>query len=485
MNDELIKTALLGTDKYPVQTPLPLATLANSIQQQQEDKEGAFLQLAAASFTYEASGKEYPIHPLPSQAAPLETLEYASYDFNAALRAFIKQNDPIMLRYALSSCAQKQLLVAPDLIPTLLQQTTPYTNTLTRAVCGERGRWLAALNPQWSSLYTNAVSTDEWETASFDTRKELLRQLRVNAPEKAVALIDTSFQQESAQKRLELLECFSIQPGLYDEAFLTGLKKDRSSKVKELAFYYLKYIPGSEVHALFLDFLAQTLQLQEEPRLLISKKKVLKLATDVQPSQELLDAGLEKISSQKGFSDHWFWAMQCLEVAPPDWIRTHYGEEPSTLLKRLLAQPNHALLVPHLIRWAIHYKQSDLALQLTTYTTEPHHELADTLRPVDAVAYRLLYLKQHTENIVKHLIQKEEEFPEALAIELMKLLKQHPHNLTAATYRTMALYFPLSLKRALDALANRIGDGHFDLAFLKNQVVEMVRILELREHMNL
>lgn len=485
MSNDLLKTALLGTDKYPVKAPAALAEMAQKIQERAEDKEGAFLQLAATAFTYQAAGKDYPVHNFENETAPDEQWPYASHQFSATIRSFIKQNDKIMLRYALKCCAQKQLLVSPDLIPALLQPANSTTIDFIQAVCGERGRWLAALNPQWSSLYEASVDSEEWETASFSKRKELLTYIRKNAPEKAAELVSGSFQQESAQKRLELLEHFAIRPGIYDEAFLISLQKDRSSKVKELAFAYLKRIKGTQVNQLYLNFLSQVLRVEEERRLLIAKKKVLRLQTDVQPSKELFEAGLEKISSQKGFSDHWFWAMQCLEVAHPDWILEQYGERAEVLLKMLLAQPHYDLLVPHLIQWAIEFQQSDLALQLTTYTSYPHHGLTEVLRPDDALAYRMLYLKQYTEDIVQQLIQKEEEFPETLAIELMKLLKQHPHNLSAATYRSMALYFPLSLKRALDALAKRIGDGHFDLSFLKNQIIEMVRILELRENMNL
>jgi len=485
MNEELLKTALLGTEKYPVKMPEHIREQANAITAKQEDKEDGFLQIASLSMAYEAAGHNHPEHKTEASIAPKELRSYASKEFSAALRSFMRQRDPLMLQFALKACAQKKLLVSPDLVPTLLQQTTGTNKNTVLAVCGERGRWLAQMNPQWAPLYSQELNSEEWETGSFETRKELLQGLRKQAPEKAVSLISADFDKEGAQKRLELLECFAMGLGPHDEAFLTGLSKDRSSKVKEKAHYFLKRIPGSTINRAFLNFLSSVFHIKEERRLLLGKKKVATIDSSQTPEKELFDYGLEKISSEKGFEDHWFWTMQCLEIASPQWILEQYGETATDLLKLLLTQPKRNLFIPYLIRWAVHFEQQEVAQLLTELDLPFNESLVEVLSPQDALSYRLKHLDQHTESVVLQLVAKEREFPEPLAIELMKLLKQKPYNITAATYRKMALYFPLSLKRALDSLAQRIGDGHFDLAFLKNQVTEMVRILEIREHMNL
>lgn len=485
MNEELLKTALLGTEKYPVKPPTYLQQQASAIAAKQEDKEDGFLQIAALSLAYETAGNKYPEHALEISTAPNESLEYASPDFSASLRSFMRQRDPLMLQFALKACAQKELLVSPDLVPSLLQQATNTNKNIVLAICGERGKWLAKMNPQWAPLYGDELNTEEWETGSFETRKELLQNLRSQRPEKAADLLSVDFDKESAQKRLELLDCFTVGLGSYDEAFLTSLGKDRSSKVKEKAHYLLKLIPGSALNQVFLNFLSDLMHVKEERRLLVAKKKVVGVDSSQMPSSELFEQGLEKISSEKGFDDHWFWAMQCLEVASPQWIFDQYGESATDLLKLLLAQSKKDLFIPYLIRWAVHFEQKDLAFQLAELDLPFNESLAEVLSSEDALTYRSKHLSEYTERIVLQLVAKEQEFPEPLAIELMKLLKQKPYNITAATYRKMALYFPLSLKRALDSLAQRIGDGHFDLAFLKNQVTEMVRILEIREHMNL
>jgi len=198
----------------------------------------------------------------------------------------------------------------------------------------------------------------------------------------------------------------------------------------------------------------------------------------------LFDFGLEAISSEKGFDDHLFWFAQCLVCTPPQVLENNYNVSKSEWLKLFLAHKDFLLVKPYLIQWITQHKDATLAQQWLNEINEPNMELIKLLDTETAKRFYNKYLEVSPEPIINYLLQIEWQMDETMAILVIRALKKAPYLITAAQYRDLAFLLPISLKPQINELAMRISDGHFELKFLKNQLIEVVRILEMREHLS-
>lgn len=115
-------------------------------------------------------------------------------------------------------------------------------------VLGERGRWLAALNPQWS--YASGVQDTAdpelvWQEGSLDQRAKLLRSEREADPAKARARLEASLKELGAKERLPMVQALEQGLSMADEPLLEKLLADRSKDVREAAVRLLSCLPES------------------------------------------------------------------------------------------------------------------------------------------------------------------------------------------------------------------------------------------------
>lgn len=135
------------------------------------------------------------------------------------------------------------------LVPALEQgrQSVELRHWLT-PVLGERGRWLAALNPQWSyasGVQETADPEQVWQEGSLDQRAQLLRSEREADPAKARARLEASLKELGAKERLPMIQALEQGLSMADEPLLEKLLADRSKDVREAAARLLSCLPES------------------------------------------------------------------------------------------------------------------------------------------------------------------------------------------------------------------------------------------------
>jgi uncharacterized protein DUF5691 len=110
-------------------------------------------------------------------------------------------------------------------------------------VVGERGRWLAHYNPQWS---WTEVPDDAWEVCTREQRLVCLRRLRAADPRAAIALVETTWASEPADMRQQILTELA-RGGLVatDQAFLEAALDDRAASVRKVAEAMVDSLPSS------------------------------------------------------------------------------------------------------------------------------------------------------------------------------------------------------------------------------------------------
>ena len=147
---DVVTTALLGTDRRPVPSPLPTPWGATS---SAGDPATATLDLAAQHRAWSRSGarlsKAEPptIGPLLGDLAPVAAQEL--------LGRLLEMADPVLINAWLAACVRRGQVISPDHWPMLAVLTSgwiPYDEALLARALGPRGRWFLAQNPRWTRL---------------------------------------------------------------------------------------------------------------------------------------------------------------------------------------------------------------------------------------------------------------------------------------------------------------------------------------------
>jgi hypothetical protein len=147
---DVVTTALLGTDRRSVPSPLPTAWGSIS---SASDPATATLHLAAQHRAWSRAGSRLGTVEPPAVGPPLGDLAPAAAQelFGRLLDAA----DPVLMNAWLAACVRRGRVISPDywqLLAVLTSEANPYDPTLLASALGSRGRWFLAQNPQWSRL---------------------------------------------------------------------------------------------------------------------------------------------------------------------------------------------------------------------------------------------------------------------------------------------------------------------------------------------
>lgn len=115
-------------------------------------------------------------------------------------------------------------------------------------VLGERGRWLAAQNPQWAyaaGVQETADPEQVWQEGSIAQRVSLLECERESEPAKARARLEASLKELNAKERAPMVQALHKGLSMEDEPLLEKLLADRSKEVRENAAQLLSCLPAS------------------------------------------------------------------------------------------------------------------------------------------------------------------------------------------------------------------------------------------------
>ncbi|WP_424212208.1 DUF5691 domain-containing protein [Streptomyces sp. BI20] len=260
--EEAVRTALLGTDRRRAGPPT---------------EPGALLTTAAELVLARRAG----LRPGPAPAAPapappdprpeppeaarrrLASLLAGRAAGPAARRAPGPDLTELLPQWLATAVAHGYR--APSaLLPALLETARARTDLRAPALAlaGPRGRWLAALNPEWRFVSRAPVPGAGlpdpadgpavhrlWGEGLFAERVALLGLVRRRSPAAAVELLRATWDTERAEDRLLFLDALRTGLSLADEPFLEAALTDRSRNVRVTAAELLSALPGSALAA--------------------------------------------------------------------------------------------------------------------------------------------------------------------------------------------------------------------------------------------
>ncbi|MFB9472777.1 DUF5691 domain-containing protein [Nonomuraea salmonea] len=243
--DDLASTALVGTDRRPYP--------------------GDLLEAAAVESVRRRAGTKTPDEP-PQAAAPGESR--ASGDGGAAgagraaseergvvgrraaerLRRILGGEHERLLPEWLAAAAATGRIVPPYVLPDLLERGRRDRSMRVHlgVLAGQRGRWLAGLNPGWDYLLEEPTG-ETWELGGAADRRAHLTALRAARPAQARELLESTWEQESPDDRAGFVEVLAEGLSMDDEPFLEEALDDRRREVRQAAANLLTRLPESRM----------------------------------------------------------------------------------------------------------------------------------------------------------------------------------------------------------------------------------------------
>lgn len=354
---------MLGTARLSGMPDAPHAALAEAWNALpwMEAPEIALLDAAALLGTARAAGRAVQsAPPAPNRAAP-DTRPPANAAAIALLPRLLAPEYRPLLSEWLELCHTHGYVIPPFFLPRLLDTAQPAERAAVAAVTGERGLWLAGLNPEWSWLLAAAPATDDlalWETGTPPERLACLARWRVTDPATGRERLRQTWPDETPDFRQRALALLATGLSQEDEDFLAPLLTDRRKDIRQQAQALLASLPESAL----ADRLRQRAQgWLTLKRGLLSKKLELALPAAFEPDWKK-DALDEKPPA--GVGEKAFWVQQVLACVPVrHWTET-FALPVETLFKLALDSEWAELLIRSWLRSAMLHRNADAAAAL-------------------------------------------------------------------------------------------------------------------------
>ncbi|MBD2256895.1 DUF5691 domain-containing protein [Pseudanabaena sp. FACHB-2040] len=312
----VVSAALLGTERQPFTSPTAPGKLGQLLAQLTSHAPESALLTAAAALSLHQRAGWFPENYSGSAPAPcsLDDLPRCSTRAGRFLQQMLQRQYSPVLPEWLGLATQLGQRVPDIYLPQLLNlgQQQRDLRSLILPVLGQRGRWLAAQNLDWS--YAVEVATEaDWETGSQAARLLYLKELRSQDPERARELLAATWSHEPASDRTQFLETFRTGLSLADEPFLEEALTDRSKEVRRTAADLLASLPESR--------LCQRLAEQVQQHIFLNPTQVPTLTVQLPDSLNpaLIHDGIEPKPSQfvaTQLGEKAWWLLQMIGATP-------------------------------------------------------------------------------------------------------------------------------------------------------------------------
>jgi hypothetical protein len=256
---------------------------------------------------------------------PAETRRIPTHRSLISALRHIFDDGPERLRVeALRRLADAGCCMPPRLLLSLLQhgKSTPALRPFMAQAVGQRGRWLADLNPEWRYLAPSADETPDpqrWETGTLEQRQQFIAWTRRRDPAQARTLLSAALGEMDARERAKLLETMRMGLSADDEDFVESLLRDRSKEVRQIAASLLAMLPDSRYVNRMIERLTPGLK---------HERKLLRRKLTLEPPEQFgadwkQDALEENRVQGETLGDRAWWLYQIARVIPLAWWEQH------------------------------------------------------------------------------------------------------------------------------------------------------------------
>jgi hypothetical protein len=437
---QVIKTALIGTDKQTISTNemdenlLPAITTITS--NTDIDKEEQFLQIATLVHQYTFCGTE-PIVKADSSLpiCEAETKAYCSSNATNILKEILYEDSSGLLTMWLQLCASKQQIVAPVLLPDLFEKIKQQKNLRQFIAClGKRGEWLSQFNNAWQ--FATTTSDEElWQRGSGSERKTVLQQLRTTNATQAREWLQETWQQENAASKQNLLEAFATNLSDADVPWLESLSNEKSSKVKEDVLKLLQQIPSATIVQQYTRFLQQSLMLKKEKTLFgLSSKQVLEIIVPSEVAAQMKQYGLENLSNKKEFADDEWMVFQLIEHVPPKALEQHLQLQPQNIIELFQKEDITKKFISAIVTATIRFSSKEWAIALMQFSNVFYLDILPLIPMQQQEFYSKKFFIGHEQSMIHFATNRDVEWSLELTELILHYAATNPYNYSKSFY---------------------------------------------------
>ena len=373
----LSRLALAGGDRRPI-TPLladdgPGRLLGHL---KQTEREASLLTAAGVHGVYAAAGNRLSsvadslVRPGYGLSPP-ETRRRWNDEAGALLRqaGYGHLGGSELRMQCLSLAAERGLVSPPGQLPKLLdsgRRDKDEREQILRVI-GERGRWLASINPEWSyaigpsSALTNPDAIKNvWETGSEEERRHLLTDYRAIQPAAARALLEDTWDSETPEDRTAFLGILgkNLEPG--DEPLLEKALDDRRKEVRSAASNLLAHLPQSALCRRMLERVVPAISLKK--RLLSAETLELELPAECDAAMQR--DGIETAPRDTGIGERTFWLREMLKLTPGQALCNRLDRTPAQIVRAAIKSEWKSPIIAALSAAAVRSRDVEMAREL-------------------------------------------------------------------------------------------------------------------------
>ncbi|MEV5328703.1 DUF5691 domain-containing protein [Nonomuraea sp. NPDC052634] len=326
--DDLTSTALVGTDRRPYTGDLLEAAAVETVRRRAgastpgehtpdggKPSDGASGEERKAAEERGAGEGREP----GGGRAPEE--ERAAIGRRAAerLRRILDGEHERLLPEWLAAAAATGRRVPPYVLPELLDRGRRDRSIRVHlgVLAGQRGRWLAGLNPAWDYLLDEPTG-ETWELGGAADRRAHLSALRAADPGQARALLESTWEQETPDDRAGFVEVLAEGLSMADEPFLEQALDDRRREVRQAAANLLTRLPSSRMSRRMAERLRACVTIDGD---------VIAVEAPAYCDKEMERDGIRQ-KPPRGIGERAWWLQQIIARAP----LSAWGHRPARLL---------------------------------------------------------------------------------------------------------------------------------------------------------
>ncbi len=426
---ELEAAALLGTERRaftPPPLPGPLGAVVGGLDGRPPEQR--LLGTAATLATVRRAGRRFGSDAAARpDRAPEESRPRCAPAAGARLGSMLAGDATDLLPEWLGALERAGGRVPEEHLPALLDRARADLDLRPAilAVIGERGRWLARLNSDWSYVETADVAAPVpadaeaiWQTGTGEQRGALLRRLRAIDPARARELATTTWATDTPAERAAFVEALEVGLGPDDEPFLESALDDRRKDVRTAAAELLTRLPASRLVRRMQERIAPCLGLEgiDPPRSAAAPFARVELPEAC--DRAMIRDGIELKPGRPGIGERAWWLGEILGRIPPVHWTQAWGQSPAEIVAAALKSPWKDPLYPALIAAARRSADADWIEALL-----PHCRLAGPGLEVGGV---IAALPEGRREALALALLRDEGREGPLADDLMLLLEHVP-----------------------------------------------------------
>jgi len=425
---KIIETALIGTDKKPINSTdfgEDVQQVWQTIQQNTMiDTAEQFLQLTAVAYNYKRTGAK-PLHndQIAIAIAEEETYPYCNTAAQQTLNDILLEDSTALLELWLKQCVSNHQLVPAQAIPALLDIAKQHSHlqSLIQQSVGNRGKWLSQFNSQWN--VSVALSDEElWQTGTPAQRKTVLQQLRLQDATKALEWLQQTWPQENAANKQSLLEVLETNLADADIAWLETLTNEKSVKVKDEAERLLKLCPTSTIVKQYCAIVQQCVGVKKERTLLgLSSKQVLYFTAPVHVDEAIFASGIEKLSGRKELTDEENILYQLLQKTPPTILEQCLQLSPQEIIELIQKEEVTKKYLPAIVAGMCRFKDTKWAMAFMQYASVFYLDILPLIPLQQQEHYSRQFFVGNEHNIILNATKWTVEW----SVELTKIIFTH------------------------------------------------------------